>query len=85
MGKGEGEGRLALLGFCGGSLGSCVYGGILVLLVLSLIFTGLGLRRCAFRWTRFLEDTSFVTLGEFLGSLKKVLLCFVGGGEIPGK
>ena len=31
----------------------CVWG-ILVLLVFSLIFTGLGLRRCAFRWTRFL-------------------------------
>ena len=36
-----------------GLLGVLCVWGILVLLVFSLILTGLGLRRCAFRWTRF--------------------------------
>ena len=33
-------------------------------------------------WAEVGLDISFVTLGEFLGSLKKVLLCFIGSGEI---
>ena len=37
-----------------GLLGVLCVWEILVFLVFSLIFTGLGLRRCAFRWTRFL-------------------------------
>ena len=46
-------------GFCTfwvlwGLLGVLCVRGMPVLLVLSLIFTGLGLRRCAFRWTRLL-------------------------------
>ena len=61
---------------------------VLVLLVLSLIFTGLGLRRCAFAGHAFLAEVGggiiYVTLGEFLGSLKKVLLCFTGGGKFLG-
>ena len=36
----------------GGSLGSCVFGEVLALLVFPLMYTGLGLRRCAYRWTR---------------------------------
>ena len=60
---------------------------MLVLLVLSLIFTGLGLRRCAFRRTRFLGGgrrehylrdswgVSWIT--------QKVLLCFDGREVIP--
>ena len=47
------------------------------------------LRRCAFRWTCFLAEVGggiiYVTLGEFPGSHKQVLLCFNGGGCHSGK
>ena len=71
-----------------GLLGVLCVWRILVLLVFSLTLTGPGLRRCAFRWTRFLgggrRGHFFRNSWEFLGSLKKVLLCFIGGGKFLG-
>ena len=72
-----------------GLLGVLCVWGMLVLLVLSLIFTGLGLRRCAFRWTRFLGGGR---RGHYLRdsrgvswiTQKKCFLCFNGREVIPG-
>ena len=83
-----GNGGLAPFGFCGGSLGSCVYGEYWFCWSFPSYSQGLGYGGVLFAghafWAEVGGDISFVTLGEFLGSLKKVLLCFTGGGEILG-
>ena len=84
----EGRGSLAPFGFCGGSLGSCVYGGYWFCFSFPSYSQGLGYGGVLFAghafWAEVGGDISFVTLGEFLGSLKKVLICFIGSGKILG-
>ena len=57
----------------------CIFG-VLALLVFPLMSTGLGLRRCAYRWTRPSGGGRWsipcVTLGEFSGLHKSVLSFF---------
>ena len=81
-------GGLAPFGFCGSSLGSCVYAGYWFCWSFPSSSQGSGSGSVLFAghafWAEVGGDISFVTLGEFLGSLKKVLLCFIGSGEIPG-
>ena len=82
------NGGLAPLGFCGGSLGSCVYGGYWFCWSFPSSSQGSGYGGVFFAghafWAEVGGDISFATLGEFLGSLKKVLWFFIGEAVILG-
>ena len=83
-----GNGRSSTFWVWWGLLAALCVWGMLVLLVFSLTLTGFGYGGVFFAGHAFLAEVggyiSFVTIGEFLGLLKKVLQCFDVEAEISG-